>query len=214
MYFFFRKSCCRSTEKYSLITKKSFTQFRLYDADFSMQKNLILLHGVVFFFLFFFQIIKIFVFLYVHLYPSTFFHLLVQFLFSDLLLSTLLFPIVLASVLVGDGLHWEQFSFAFVFAFALFQGLANAQLQKDFTMPSQSSVKLFMVCFLLQEFRRLCLWNATILKIIWDGLFAFAARVVTDRVSGYSKGFGFVRYATVEEAAAGIQGMDGKVSLH
>ncbi|KAM7492654.1 hypothetical protein LguiA_035575 [Lonicera macranthoides] len=36
------------------------------------------------------------------------------------------------------------------------------------------------------------------------------ARVVTDRVSGYSKGFGFVRYATVEEAAAGIQGMDGK----
>lgn len=40
----------------------------------------------------------------------------------------------------------------------------------------------------------------------------FAARVVTDRVSGYSKGFGFVRYATVEEAAEGIKGMDGKVS--
>ncbi|GMH05688.1 hypothetical protein Nepgr_007528 [Nepenthes gracilis] len=36
------------------------------------------------------------------------------------------------------------------------------------------------------------------------------ARVVTDRVSGYSKGYGFVRYATTEEAAAGIQGMDGK----
>ncbi|XP_072970112.1 organelle RRM domain-containing protein 2, mitochondrial-like [Typha angustifolia] len=36
------------------------------------------------------------------------------------------------------------------------------------------------------------------------------ARVVTDRVSGYSKGFGFVRYATVEEAAKGIEGMDGK----
>lgn len=40
----------------------------------------------------------------------------------------------------------------------------------------------------------------------------FPARVVTDRVSGYSKGFGFVRYATVEEAAKGIEGMDGKVS--
>lgn len=40
----------------------------------------------------------------------------------------------------------------------------------------------------------------------------FAARVVTDRVSGYSKGFGFVRYATVEEASEGIKGMDGKVS--
>ncbi|CAN6457914.1 unnamed protein product [Victoria cruziana] len=36
------------------------------------------------------------------------------------------------------------------------------------------------------------------------------ARVVTDRVSGYSKGFGFVRYATMEEAAEGIKGMDGK----
>ncbi|XP_058208470.1 organelle RRM domain-containing protein 2, mitochondrial [Rhododendron vialii] len=36
------------------------------------------------------------------------------------------------------------------------------------------------------------------------------ARVVTDRVSGYSKGFGFVRYATLEDAAEGIKGMDGK----
>ncbi|XP_039814782.1 organelle RRM domain-containing protein 2, mitochondrial-like isoform X1 [Panicum virgatum] len=36
------------------------------------------------------------------------------------------------------------------------------------------------------------------------------ARVVTDRVSGCSKGFGFVRYATTEEAAKGIEGMDGK----
>ncbi|KAL5649289.1 hypothetical protein ACJX0J_040098, partial [Zea mays] len=36
------------------------------------------------------------------------------------------------------------------------------------------------------------------------------ARVVTDRVSGFSKGFGFVRYATTEEAAKGIEGKDGK----
>ncbi|XP_052208106.1 organelle RRM domain-containing protein 2, mitochondrial [Diospyros lotus] len=36
------------------------------------------------------------------------------------------------------------------------------------------------------------------------------AKVVTDRVSGYSKGFGFVKYATLEEAAEGIKGMDGK----
>ncbi|KAE9462546.1 hypothetical protein C3L33_05548, partial [Rhododendron williamsianum] len=36
------------------------------------------------------------------------------------------------------------------------------------------------------------------------------ARVVTDRVSGYNKGFGFVRYATIEHAAEGIKGMDGK----
>ncbi|XP_047324219.1 organelle RRM domain-containing protein 2, mitochondrial-like [Impatiens glandulifera] len=36
------------------------------------------------------------------------------------------------------------------------------------------------------------------------------ARVVTDRVSGYSKGFGFVKYVTTEEAAQGIKGMDGQ----
>ena len=39
----------------------------------------------------------------------------------------------------------------------------------------------------------------------------FAARVATDRVSGYSKVFGFVRYATVDQAAEGIKGVDGKV---
>uniref|UniRef100_M8B0A3 ELAV-like protein 1 n=2 Tax=Triticinae TaxID=1648030 RepID=M8B0A3_AEGTA len=36
------------------------------------------------------------------------------------------------------------------------------------------------------------------------------ARVVTDRVTGFSKGFGFVRYVSVEDAAKGIEGMDGK----
>jgi len=35
---------------------------------------------------------------------------------------------------------------------------------------------------------------------------------VIHRVSSYSKGFGFVRYATLEDAAKGIDGMDGKVS--
>lgn len=35
---------------------------------------------------------------------------------------------------------------------------------------------------------------------------------MTDRVTGYSKGFGFVKYATLEDAAKGIEGMDGKVS--
>ncbi|XP_006657815.1 organelle RRM domain-containing protein 2, mitochondrial-like [Oryza brachyantha] len=36
------------------------------------------------------------------------------------------------------------------------------------------------------------------------------ARVITDRISGYSRGFGFVKYATVIEAGEGIKGMDGK----
>ena len=35
------------------------------------------------------------------------------------------------------------------------------------------------------------------------------ARVVTDRVSGYSKGFGFVKYATLQDAESGMKGMDG-----
>lgn len=36
------------------------------------------------------------------------------------------------------------------------------------------------------------------------------ARVVTDKLSGRSRGFGFVRYATEEEAAKAKEGMDGK----
>ncbi|KAK1260267.1 hypothetical protein QJS04_geneDACA019053 [Acorus gramineus] len=36
------------------------------------------------------------------------------------------------------------------------------------------------------------------------------ARVVTDRVTGYSRGFGFVRYSTIEDAAKGIAGMDAQ----
>ncbi|KAK3127328.1 hypothetical protein QOZ80_7AG0571500 [Eleusine coracana subsp. coracana] len=36
------------------------------------------------------------------------------------------------------------------------------------------------------------------------------ARVVADRISGYSRGFGFVKYTTVREAGEGIKGMDGK----
>lgn len=39
------------------------------------------------------------------------------------------------------------------------------------------------------------------------------ARVVTDRNSGYSKGFGFVHYATLEDAEKGIKGMDAQVCL-
>ncbi|KAL6570725.1 hypothetical protein OROGR_000275 [Orobanche gracilis] len=36
------------------------------------------------------------------------------------------------------------------------------------------------------------------------------SKVVKDHASGYSKGFGFIKYATIEEAAAGIKGMDGQ----
>ncbi len=36
-----------------------------------------------------------------------------------------------------------------------------------------------------------------------------SARVVTDRETGKSRGFGFVEYATDAEAAAAIEAMDG-----
>lgn len=36
------------------------------------------------------------------------------------------------------------------------------------------------------------------------------ARVITDKLSGRSRGFAFVRYATEEEAAKAKEGMDGK----
>lgn len=36
---------------------------------------------------------------------------------------------------------------------------------------------------------------------------------MTDRVTGYSKCYGFVNYANLEDAAKGIEGMDGKVSF-
>lgn len=72
--------------------------------------------------------------------------------------------------------------------------------------------KWSMVCFYLSSCTQI------MIKIQFKGgvmillSFVFAARVVTDRVSGYSKGFGFVRYATLEDAEAGIKGMDGQVS--
>ncbi|EEE50735.1 hypothetical protein OsJ_31052 [Oryza sativa Japonica Group] len=37
------------------------------------------------------------------------------------------------------------------------------------------------------------------------------ARVIVDRTTGRSRGFGFVTYTSTDEAAAAITGMDGKV---
>jgi len=39
-----------------------------------------------------------------------------------------------------------------------------------------------------------------------------AARVITDRDTGKSRGFGFVNYTSSDAANAAISGMDGKVS--
>ena len=39
----------------------------------------------------------------------------------------------------------------------------------------------------------------------------FAARIITDRDTGNSRGFGFVTFETVEEASSAIQALDGRV---
>lgn len=41
-------------------------------------------------------------------------------------------------------------------------------------------------------------------------LFGVAARVITDRETGRSKGFGFVTYATLEDANKAKEGMNAK----
>jgi len=45
-----------------------------------------------------------------------------------------------------------------------------------------------------------------------DFILLCAAKVVTDRVSGRSKGFDFVRYATIEEAEKSAAGDERQVS--
>lgn len=40
--------------------------------------------------------------------------------------------------------------------------------------------------------------------------YVFIAKVITDRVSGRSKGFAFVTYSTVEEAERAKEGMNAK----
>jgi RNA recognition motif-containing protein len=42
-------------------------------------------------------------------------------------------------------------------------------------------------------------------------LVAFVVRIITDRETGQSKGFGFITYNTVEEASSAIQALDGQV---
>ncbi|KAG6470405.1 hypothetical protein ZIOFF_071474 [Zingiber officinale] len=79
----------------------------------------------------------------------------------------------------------------------------------------------FLVAIVLLSFfafavgySRSCLNKRTTSEALSEAFSKFGqvinARVVTDRISGYSKGFGFVRYATLEEAGEGIKGMDGK----
>lgn len=47
---------------------------------------------------------------------------------------------------------------------------------------------------------------------IISGGFACAARVITDRNTGKSRGFGFVNYSSVDSASEAINKMDGQVS--
>ncbi|KAH9651246.1 RRM domain-containing protein [Citrus sinensis] len=59
-----------------------------------------------------------------------------------------------------------------------------------------------------------CLSKRTTDETLRDTFSAFGevvhAKIVKHRESGYSKGFGFVKYATLEAAGKAIEGMDGK----
>ncbi|CDP05821.1 unnamed protein product [Coffea canephora] len=79
------------------------------------------------------------------------------------------------------------------------------QSQTEKPPPAEPSTNLFFM---------ICLSKRTTTEGLRTAFEKFGqvvdAKVVTDRASGFSKGFGFVRYASLEDAAAGIEGMDGK----
>lgn len=57
--------------------------------------------------------------------------------------------------------------------------------------------------------------HCTILQFVhlyfFLNFFLLAARIIMDRETGRSRGFGFVSYTSAEEANAAISGLDGKV---
>lgn len=59
------------------------------------------------------------------------------------------------------------------------------------------------LCFLLNLCRT---W-------LYSLVFSYAARIIIDRESGRSRGFGFVTFTSSEEASVAISGMDGKVHM-
>ncbi|KAF3782171.1 Glycine-rich RNA-binding protein 4 [Nymphaea thermarum] len=70
-------------------------------------------------------------------------------------------------------------------------------------MPVLSSFFFGLVDYLASDLQALKL-DGFICKLM------MAAKVITDRASGRSKGFGFVRYATEEEATNAREGMNAK----
>jgi RNA recognition motif-containing protein len=54
-------------------------------------------------------------------------------------------------------------------------------------------------------------WNAALLMVYFFLLF-FPAKIIIDRETGRSRGFGFITYSANEEASSAIMALDGKVS--
>ncbi|KAI8007839.1 hypothetical protein LOK49_LG07G03260 [Camellia lanceoleosa] len=97
-------------------------------------------------------------------------------------------------------------------------GLGGLSL-RGLLFSTLTSTSPFILRRLIKTLRQaLCLWHQTrsTTEGLQDAFSKFGDVVhcfVGDHVSGYSNGFGFVRYATREDLCEGIKGMDGKVSF-
>lgn len=54
-------------------------------------------------------------------------------------------------------------------------------------------------------------WKFKYLELMLIHLINLVARIIVDRETGKSRGFGFVTYTSSEEASSAIQALDGQV---